>query len=48
MEGVELTAETHREIPLNIDLEINNEKQDCKIGTVCVGTCGGGKMNEGY
>jgi hypothetical protein len=23
--------------PLNIDLNINNERQDCKTGTVCVG-----------
>jgi hypothetical protein len=22
--------------PLNVNLNINNEKQDCKIGTVCV------------
>jgi hypothetical protein len=24
----------HGEIPLNIDLDINNERQDCKIGAV--------------
>jgi hypothetical protein len=24
----------HVEIPLNINLEINSERQDCKIGTV--------------
>jgi hypothetical protein len=29
-----LTVGTHRETPLNIDLEINNERQDCKIGTM--------------
>jgi hypothetical protein len=38
MEGLELTAEVHQETPLNIDLGINNEKHDCKIGTA--GTCG--------
>jgi hypothetical protein len=27
----------HRETPLNINLNINNERQDYKIGTVCVG-----------
>jgi hypothetical protein len=27
---------THRETPLNIDFGIKNERQDCKIGTVCV------------
>jgi hypothetical protein len=26
----------HWDIPLNIDLNINNKKQYCKIGTVCV------------
>jgi hypothetical protein len=37
-----LTAEIHRETPLNINSDINNKRQDCKIGTVCVwGTCGG-------
>jgi hypothetical protein len=41
-EGVELTEEkyAHSEDtfrnPLNIDFKINNERQDCKIGTVCV------------
>jgi hypothetical protein len=29
-------AGTHEETPLNIDLNINNERQDCKIGAVCV------------
>jgi hypothetical protein len=33
-----------RETPLNIDLNINNERQDCKIGTVG-GSTGG--VNEG-
>jgi hypothetical protein len=42
-EGVEwtkqsiLTAGMHQETLLKIDLEINNEGQDCKVGTVCVG-----------
>jgi hypothetical protein len=32
---------------LNIDLEINNERQDCKIGTMCRGVfVGEGKVNE--
>jgi hypothetical protein len=41
MEGVEWTKVkyTHRghtlRHPLNINLNINNENQDCKIGTVC-------------
>jgi hypothetical protein len=31
---------------LNIDLGINNERQDCKMGAVCVGSCGkGGRVN---
>jgi hypothetical protein len=40
MEGVELTKEStliveiHQETPLNIDLGINKERQDCKIGTM--------------
>jgi hypothetical protein len=29
-----LTAGIHRETPLNISLNINNERQDCKIDTV--------------
>jgi hypothetical protein len=29
-----LTAGMHLKTPLNIDLNINNESQDCKIGTV--------------
>jgi hypothetical protein len=32
----------HRETPLNIDLNINNKRQDCKTGTVC-----GGGLAEG-
>jgi hypothetical protein len=33
---------------LNIDLEINNEKQDCKIGTVCGEVLvGGGRVKKG-
>jgi hypothetical protein len=32
---------------LNINLNINNERQDCKIGTMCVGVLeGGGRVNE--
>jgi hypothetical protein len=45
MEGTELTKvkythsrDTSRNL-FEIDFGINNEKQDCKIGTVCV--CGG-------
>jgi hypothetical protein len=44
---------THRDTPLNTDLNINDERQDCKIGTVCVCVCvcvvlvgGGGGMKE--
>jgi hypothetical protein len=39
----------HQEAPLNIYLEINNERQDCKIGTVVEGggTWGGWRLNEG-
>jgi hypothetical protein len=43
MEGVEPTkvnythSGLHWDILLNIDLEINNERKDCKIGAVCVG-----------
>jgi hypothetical protein len=25
----------HRETPLNINLNVNNERQDCKIGIAC-------------
>jgi hypothetical protein len=32
----------HQETPLNIDLEINNKRQDCKIDSV-VDTCGRGE-----
>jgi hypothetical protein len=44
----------HWEIPWNIDLNISNESQDCKIGTVCVGgvLVGGGRwmkeIKKGY
>jgi hypothetical protein len=31
-----LKAGIHREAPLDINLDINSERQDCKIGTVCV------------
>jgi hypothetical protein len=31
-----LTVGIHRETPLNINLNINNERQDCKIGTICI------------
>jgi hypothetical protein len=37
-------------INLNINLSINNERQDCKIGTVCVWGRAleeGGRVNEG-
>jgi hypothetical protein len=38
----------HGETPLNNDLGIKNEKQDCKVGIICVwGTCGRGRVNEG-
>jgi hypothetical protein len=38
----------HTGTPLNIDLNINNERQDCKIGTVYDwgGTGGRGRVNE--
>jgi hypothetical protein len=26
----------HWDTPLNVNLNINNKNQDCKIGTVCV------------
>jgi hypothetical protein len=37
----------HWEIPLNINLNINNEKQDCKIGTMCMGGTSGRREGEG-
>jgi hypothetical protein len=53
MEALELTKVkyTHsgdniEKPPLNIDLEINNERQDCKIGTVWTGTCGRGEGEQ--
>jgi hypothetical protein len=42
MEGVEWTMVKHTHSgdtlrnPLNINLNIKNKRQDCKIGTVCV------------
>jgi hypothetical protein len=50
MEGVEQSKVkyTHSRDTVNIDLEINNEKQDCNIGTVYVRVLvgGGGGMKE--
>jgi hypothetical protein len=46
MEGVEQdkslthSRDTSRN-PLNIDLNIKNERQDCKIGIVCEGSTSG-------
>jgi hypothetical protein len=38
----------HSQTPLNTNLNINNEKQDCKTGTVCMrGTSGKEKEGEG-
>jgi hypothetical protein len=37
----------HQETPLNIDLNISNERQECKIDTVCGDVfLGGVKVNE--
>jgi hypothetical protein len=36
----------HQEASLNIDLGINNERQDYKLGTVGVYLCAG-RVNEG-
>jgi hypothetical protein len=55
IEGVELTnvKYTHsrntRRNPFDIDLGIKNERQVCKIGTVCVEgvVCGGERVNGG-
>jgi hypothetical protein len=33
--------------PLKIDLNINNERQYYKIGIMCMGACGSGRVNEG-
>jgi hypothetical protein len=33
---------------LNIDFEIKNERQQCKISTVLESICGRGRMNVGY
>jgi hypothetical protein len=52
MVGVELTKvkDTHSGIhqvtPLNIDFGINNERQDCNIGTGWRSTCGRGRGNR--
>jgi hypothetical protein len=38
----------HRETPVNTDVGINNERQDCKIGTVCIEGClRGGRIKGG-
>jgi hypothetical protein len=37
----------HRETPLNIDLNINNERQSCKIGTVRGVLVRRGTVNKG-
>jgi hypothetical protein len=38
----------HIEKPLNINSNINNKKQDCKIGSVCGGILvGGWRVKEG-
>jgi hypothetical protein len=43
-----VTAGIHQETPLNINFVINNEKQDCEIGTVCGGIIvGGERVNDG-
>jgi hypothetical protein len=34
-------------LPLNIDLEINNKRQDCKIGNGEWVSVGRGRMNKG-
>jgi hypothetical protein len=53
MEGIELskvfTAGIHLGTPLNIDLEINNKGQYCKLDTVWGGVLvGRGRVNEGH
>jgi hypothetical protein len=40
------TAGIHRETPSNINLNINNERQDCNIGIVW-GVLVAGGVNEG-
>jgi hypothetical protein len=48
MERVEQCG--NRENPRDTKLNINNERQNCEIGTVCVcvgGTSGRGRVNEG-
>jgi hypothetical protein len=37
----------HREIPLNIDFGIKNERQDCKIHTMWGVFVGGGRVSGG-
>jgi hypothetical protein len=40
----------HGDILLNVNLNINNENQDCTIGTVCAGgrvLVGGERVKEG-
>jgi hypothetical protein len=37
----------HPDTPLNSNLNITNENQDNKIGTVCVGVYEDGEVNEG-
>jgi hypothetical protein len=49
MEGAELTEVkyNHSRDTLNIELEVNNKRQNCKIGTVWEwGLVGGGRVNE--
>jgi hypothetical protein len=38
----------HREIPLNINLNINNERQDCKNRYRWGVVVGGERVNEAY
>jgi hypothetical protein len=53
MEGVELTKVKYIHSgdrlrhPLNMEFGINNERQNCKISSVLVGTCGRGRVNGG-
>jgi hypothetical protein len=41
------TVGIDQESPKNIELEINNERQDCKIGMVCSVVLMEGGGNEG-
>jgi hypothetical protein len=36
----------HWDTPLNTNLNINNERQDCKVGTVCMGGTSGREEGE--